>query len=309
MGMARTAFLWLLLVRRWVDAALPSVESIVEALDEGSVLYHTLKYAIDDRDTAFLRELVRQVIDVKGMDSRRVLGLCIANEFKMNRYSVLHYASMHNGDLEDKVKTLLELGAPVDLATPDDILPMHVAAAHGNAKVVQVLLEAGADPRPTTNVGLTAPTLAARGGHLNVLKAFHRWGKVASAALLRRDFTTSRWTPLQYAVHSSNTDMVAFLVSEVGWGEAPLKEVLQIVQRNVDDGRASESHIKQLKEIYNNITKTSTTIESPASSGSVWDTLRDDIEHILQFRKNAAALLAAVSFAVGLFIPRVQKSD
>lgn len=76
----------------------------------------------------------------------------------------LHRAAARS-DAPEPVLQLIRLGVTVSPRSPANWTPLHYAAAYGYRRVADALLEAGADPRATTDRGLTARDLAARNRH------------------------------------------------------------------------------------------------------------------------------------------------
>jgi ankyrin repeat protein len=78
----------------------------------------------------------------------------------------LHSAVAHRGPdaARESVRLLLSRGADVNVAQDGGYTPLHQAAAHGDAVIVDMLLEAGADPAARTTAGETAADLAAARG-------------------------------------------------------------------------------------------------------------------------------------------------
>lgn len=56
---------------------------------------------------------------------------------------------------------------------------LHEAARLGREKMVQLLLQSGADPDPRSSFGLTPLALAAQSGHLEIVQILLRKGKMA----------------------------------------------------------------------------------------------------------------------------------
>lgn len=67
------------------------------------------------------------------------------------------------------VEMLVETGADVDALDPLQKTPLHHAAEHGYYRVVKLLLRLGADPTRADNHGFTALHCAARHGHVPVV--------------------------------------------------------------------------------------------------------------------------------------------
>jgi len=66
------------------------------------------------------------------------------------------------------VSELIRNGADVNAKTPWDETPLHCAAITGNAKIVTMLIDAGADPHAVNRVMLTPSNLAANAGHWHI---------------------------------------------------------------------------------------------------------------------------------------------
>lgn len=82
--------------------------------------------------------------------------------------TALMYAS--SGDFAGTVELLLERGAKVNVrGTLEGFTPLMTAAAEGLVDVVQVLLDAGADPDLTDKDGDTALKFARQNGHAEVV--------------------------------------------------------------------------------------------------------------------------------------------
>jgi ankyrin repeat protein len=112
--------------------------------------------------------------------------------------------------LEDATMTrlLLQGRAQVDCRwrQESDITPLMLAAARGNAELLQDLLAAGANPGALGGTNVTALILAVRGGSLACVKAL----LAAGADVDAHDHYC--FTPLLYAVEQSRTDMVHALL-------------------------------------------------------------------------------------------------
>jgi hypothetical protein len=83
--------------------------------------------------------------------------------------SVLGTAAAH--DQMPIVQLLLQRGADPNIASDENMTPLHSAAYHGYAGIVQLLIDAGADVNATeTRYGFTPLGYAARHGHIDAIK-------------------------------------------------------------------------------------------------------------------------------------------
>ncbi len=89
----------------------------------------------------------------------------IARQAEVNKtgWTPLHYAASRPGDdSAAMVRLLLEHHAYIDAESPNKTTPLMMAAQYGNAGVVKLLLEEGADPLLRNQLGLTAIDFAHR---------------------------------------------------------------------------------------------------------------------------------------------------
>lgn len=113
---------------------------------------------------------------------------------------------VREGDL-DKVKNALERGATADAKAILFRWPALVlAAGEGHQKIVDVLLEHGADMNAKNNGGVTALMSAAGGGHLEIVKTLIKHGADMNAR------AEHDWTALMYAASSGHKEVVRFLL-------------------------------------------------------------------------------------------------
>ncbi len=91
-------------------------------------------------------------------------------------WTPLHLAA-HFGQVE-AIDWLLRRGAPVGARSANDLAntPLHAAAAGRRRRVVEILLEAGADPNAPDSGGFTGLHLAAQNGDLDMAQALLRFG-------------------------------------------------------------------------------------------------------------------------------------
>ncbi len=113
----------------------------------------------------------------------------------------------------DVVRALVEAGGDVAQANPVGWTPLHWAARHGHMACVQYLLSL---PRVTvvpgvmSHVDVTAVALAAREGHVNVVKVLVEAGGDAAQA------DAYGWTPLHRAAFCGRLACVQYLLSLPG---------------------------------------------------------------------------------------------
>lgn len=108
---------------------------------------------------------------------RALLGAGASTSSKVNGGSPMHEAaSKGNADI---VQLLREAGAEVDVATGNNNPPLIVAAENGQAEMVRLLCETGADPNVVDTVSghnLSALGCAARSGHVGVVRELVKAG-------------------------------------------------------------------------------------------------------------------------------------
>lgn len=86
----------------------------------------------------------------------KVCEQLIARDADVNKpgWTALHYAA--TGGHSEIVQLLLREHAYIDAASPNGSTPLMMAARYGGSALVQVLLDAGADPLIKNDLGLTA---------------------------------------------------------------------------------------------------------------------------------------------------------
>ena len=123
------------------------------------------------------------------------------------------------------VRSLLDEGAAVNVAQSDGMTALHWAAELGNAELVRLLADAGADLEAVTRIGdLTALHIGAEVGQGGAVRALLEAGAKVEA----RNVNGS--APLHFAALSGSADAVAALadhgadvdVREAKWGQTPL---------------------------------------------------------------------------------------
>lgn len=84
-------------------------------------------------------------------------------------WTPLHYAASSASDRSPAtVALLLEHHAYIDASSPNGSTPLMLAAMYGDGRSVDILLEAGADPRLVNQLGLNAIDFAQRAGRSTV---------------------------------------------------------------------------------------------------------------------------------------------
>ena len=69
----------------------------------------------------------------------------------------------------DVMKAFLDSGIAVDTADAQGWTPLHISAEAGDVKMVEYLLQCGADPKRVTASGELALHLAVRGNHVAIV--------------------------------------------------------------------------------------------------------------------------------------------
>jgi ankyrin repeat protein len=108
-------------------------------------------------------------------------------------------------DRDAEVKAMLARGMDPETVGPDGNPVLVTAAREGSARVIDVLLAAGAKVDSANAYGDTALKLAALRGHLAIAKKLRARGAAVE---------TPGWTPLIYAATGGHDDMVRYLIAE-----------------------------------------------------------------------------------------------
>jgi uncharacterized protein len=119
--------------------------------------------------------------------------------------SVEDFALAARNDRDDEVRTMLARGMDPETVGPDGNPVLVTAAREGSARVVDVLLAAGAKVDHANAHGDTALKMAALHGRLDIAKKLR-----ARKATL----DPPGWTPLIYAATGGHDEMVRYLLSE-----------------------------------------------------------------------------------------------
>ena len=104
----------------------------------------------------------------------QVVETLIERKAQVNRpgWTALHYAATHAGEAALPItRLLLEHHAYIDAASPNGSTPLMMAARYGEASVVNLLLEQGADPTLRNQQGLDAIDFAQQTDRNHVAEA------------------------------------------------------------------------------------------------------------------------------------------
>jgi len=153
-------------------------------------------------------------------------------------YTPLHYACLL--DRDEHIRVLVKAGCSVELETDTGVRLLHAAAKEGSSKSFRTLLELGAGPMREAQEHMTAATLAAKLGHVAVLRAHKEFGGEAERALHQRDLngavSARGWAPIHYAASSGNRDSLNFLAFEAG-ALAALDDLAELIAATAPDLR------------------------------------------------------------------------
>lgn len=116
------------------------------------------------------------------------------------------YDAACDGDMA-QIRGHITWGGNVDSPAGGSCTALHVAAAGGNAEVVELLLANGADIEAKDTLGRNALSRSVEAGLIDMVRL-----------LLRREadvnaHTLYGWTPLHFAVFNRDADMVATLLA------------------------------------------------------------------------------------------------
>ena len=111
-----------------------------------------------------------------------------------------------DGDHKDVVQVLLDAGADPDQADNHGLTPLSRCVQYGSKEVVQLLLERGADPKNATRLGRTPLHYASEKKHTNVCKALLDGGAQPN----KED--NDGWTPLHQAAVYGRKEVVQLLL-------------------------------------------------------------------------------------------------
>ena len=109
------------------------------------------------------------------------------------------------GKYVEVMSCFLEARIDTEVKDDDDMTPLHIAAFHGHAASVKLLLDAGADKDVSDDYDMTPLYWAAHYGHTDVVKLL-----LDAGAGTVRDWDD--WTPLHFAAREGRTDTVKMLL-------------------------------------------------------------------------------------------------
>ncbi|XP_055970032.1 ankyrin repeat and SOCS box protein 3 isoform X1 [Sorex fumeus] len=122
----------------------------------------------------------------------------------------IHEAAYHNS--VECLQMLIHADSSenyIKTKTFEGFCALHLASSQGHWKIVQMLLEAGADPNVTTSEETTPLFLAVESGQIDVLKLLLRGG-----AKVNGSHSMCGWNALHQATFQENTDMVKLLLKK-----------------------------------------------------------------------------------------------
>jgi len=170
---------------RWILPALVAGAFTATAADM------RLVEAAKNQNTASLRTLLKQKVDVNAVDSEGMTPLAWA---------------AYKNDVE-AVKLLVAAGANAKMANRYDVTPLAEACGNGNGEMIEVLLKAGADPNASFGEGETPLMAASRTGTAQGVKALLAAGAKVDAIEEYRGETA-----LMYAAAENHPEVAKLLV-------------------------------------------------------------------------------------------------
>jgi ankyrin repeat protein len=143
-------------------------------------------------------------------DSAAVLALLAqgadVNAAEVDQTTALHWA-VHHDDAR-LVERLIDAGANAAIRNSYSATPMSIAAAIANVAVIEMLLDAGADPDSMNETGQTALMVVARNTNVDAARLLLEHGADPNAAERQK-----RQTALMWAAAQSQAPMVELLIA------------------------------------------------------------------------------------------------
>ena len=176
--------------------------------------------AVRAGDSATLRALLTQGVDV--------------NAAQGDGMTALHWAA-YKADVET-AEILLYAGANVKAATRINAMtPLILAAQTGSARMIETLIENGADPNLTISTGTTPLMLAAAAGNPDAVKAL-----IEAGAFVDAKENAQGQTALMFAASYNRDDAIKVLM-ENGADDALASTVVDVAARSRGRGRGGQT--------------------------------------------------------------------
>ncbi|HSW75806.1 MAG TPA: ankyrin repeat domain-containing protein [Candidatus Saccharimonadales bacterium] len=132
------------------------------------------------------------------------LFVMVARKDVANWQTLLHLAAWHGHAAV--LKVLIDAGLKIEYRAYEGHTALHNAATQGHVEVVQILLAAGADKNARTQFGLTALHYAASKGHVEVVQLLLAAGADKNAR------TQTEWTVLHCAASKGHIEILKLLL-------------------------------------------------------------------------------------------------
>ena len=193
---------WAALFRQRSKEELASSFAQAQEQDEGNVRSSEM--------TAKLRPNASLLCDAVARNNTQLVKDLLQGGFSVSARdddgnTPLHVAAEHG--LADLIKMLVAAGADIEAHGGDmDATALHVAAASGKTAAAMVLLDLGADVNAVGAYGTTALEIAARNNDVRLMMALIRKGAAVDS---RSD---NGWTPLHAATGFNNPMAISVLI-------------------------------------------------------------------------------------------------